>query len=212
MRILATSVFFLGLLLFSFHSYAEAGDEAEELLDTLRPIQSLEADFVQTILDNKGKVLQRSEGKLLLLRPGRFRWQVLRPIPQLIIANNTRLWIYDPDLEQVVIRPIAKEIGKTPAFLLSNVNTAITQDFIVRRMEAPQNWQWFALTPKAKDSLFQVIQLGFFNRDLKEMRMRDNLGHHTVIQFSHLKENKPLAAALFQFHPPANVDVIDETR
>jgi len=203
---------FLGLwvFLFSLGSFAE-GTEAQELLEVLSPIRSLQADFVQTILDAKGKAVQKSEGKLQLLRPGQFRWDVLRPIPQLIIANSTRIWIYDPDLEQVVVRPVAKEIGKTPAFLLSNVNTAINNDFIVRRMQAPQHWQWFSLTPRTKDSMFNVIQLGFLNSEIKEMRMQDNLGHHTIIQFRHVKQNVAISSSAFRFHAPANVDVIDET-
>src|SRR5579872_1513360 len=182
MRILSHLTVFVLVLLFSLQSYAQE-NPAEELLELLSSIHSLQANFLQTILDNKGKAIQRSEGKLILQRPGQFRWQILRPIPQLLIANNTRLWIYDPDLEQVVVRPVAKEIGKTPAFLLSNVNFAITRDFTVRRLQAPPHWQWFSLTPKVKESLFQVIQLGFLNREIKEMRMKDNLGHNTIIQF-----------------------------
>lgn len=211
MRIFLSSIFIFWLMFFSFAAVAQE-DQAQELLQVLGPIQSLQADFVQTILDNKGKAIQRSQGKFALKRPGLFRWDVVHPMPQLIIANNTRLWIYNADLEQVVIRPVAKEVGKTPAFLLSNMNTAITRDFIVRRMQAPQHWQWFSLTPKGNESLFHVIQLGFFNHQIKEMRMQDNLGHNTVIQFHHLKENGSLRSSLFQFHPPANVDVIDETR
>lgn len=210
MRVLAGFFLSLCLCLFSYGSFAEES-ESDELLEVLSPIRSLQADFVQTILDAKGKAVQKSEGKLALLRPGQFRWDVVRPIPQIIIANSNRIWIYDPDLEQVVIRPVAKEIGKTPAFLLSNVNTAINKDFTVRRMQSPVHWQWFALTPKGKDSMFNVIQLGFMNSEIKEMRMQDNLGHSTVIQFRHVKQNQTLSASLFKFHVPANVDVIDET-
>lgn len=210
MRILIKLAFVLTMLLCSFASSAQ-DSQAQDLLQVLSPIRSLQADFVQTILDNHGKAVQKSEGKLALLRPGQFRWKVERPIPQLIIANNSRLWIYDPDLEQVVIRPVAKEVGRTPAFLLSNVNTAIARDFVVRRMQAPQHWQWFSLTPKVKDGMFRVIELGFLNNQIKEMRMQDNLGHNTIIQFHHVRENENLSASLFQFHAPAKVDVIDET-
>jgi len=199
---------------FSFFlmSSSVLAQDSQDLLEVLSPIHSLQANFVQVILDAKGKPLQKSEGKVQLQRPGQFRWDVKRPVPQLIIANNSRLWIYDPDLEQVVIRPVAKEIGSTPAFLLSNVNTAIEKDFIVKKMPASRNWQWFSLSPKTSDSLFNVIQLGFENREIKELRMRDNLGHHTVIQFKQVQQNLHLSLALFQFHPPAHVDVIDETR
>jgi outer membrane lipoprotein carrier protein len=205
--------FFLSLSLFLVSSLAFAENaEVQELLDVLNPIRSLQADFVQTIVDAKGKSVQKSEGKVVLQRPGQFRWDVVRPIPQLIIADSHRIWIYDPDLEQVVVRPVAKEIGKTPAFLLSNVNTAISKDFSVHKMQSPDAWLWFALKPKTKDSLFTVIQLGFMNKEIKEMRMQDNLGHKTVIQFRHVKQNLTVSASVFKFRVPSNVDVIDETR
>jgi outer membrane lipoprotein carrier protein len=161
------------MLFVSISSFAQDA-QAQELLEVLNPIHSLQADFVQTIVDNRGKAVQKSTGKLALQRPGRFRWDVQHPIPQLIIANNTRLWIYDPDLEQVVVRPVAKELGKTPAFLLSNVNTAIARDYTVRRMQAEPQWQSYSLTPKRADGMFRVIELGFMNREIKEMRMQDN--------------------------------------
>lgn len=203
----------LALILFLFLPLLLHAQESqpEGLLQVLSPIRSLEADFEQTILDKQGKAVQKSQGKLALQRPGQFRWEVKRPLRQLIVANSTRIWIYDPDLEQVVIRPVAKELGQTPAFLLSNVNTAIVEKYIVRQMPASLNWEWYSLTPKSKDGLFQVIELGFYNRQIKEMRMRDNLGHHTVIQFTHVQENGALSSSLFKFHAPSHVDVIDET-
>ncbi len=64
--------------------------------------------------------MQRSYGKMALERPGKFRWEVTKPIPQLIIANEAKLWIYDPDLEQVTIRRLKVTSGETPALLLSH--------------------------------------------------------------------------------------------
>lgn len=197
------------LFVFCTSSFAQ---EAQGLVELLSSIHTLQGDFVQTILDNKGRAIQQSEGQMALERPGHFRWQVHHPIPQLIIADDTKLWIYDPDLQQVVIRPMVKAAGQTPAFLLTNVAQALDKDFIVRNMPAPENWEWYSLTPKNKDNMYSSIQLGFLNHDIKEMRMKDNLGHNTVIQFRRLHKNISLSASLFKFHPPANVDVIDETR
>lgn len=205
-----TLQFSLLIVLYIFYSIAFS-QEVQNLVELLSSIHTLQGDFVQTVLDNKGKPIQKSIGKMSLERPGHFRWQVYHPIPQLIIANDTRLWIYDPDLQQVVIHSMAKAAGETPAFLLTNVTQALKKDFIIRRMSAPRNWIWYSLTPKNQSSMYHNIQLGFFNHDIKEMRMKDNLGHYTVIQFQHLRKNVTLSASLFNFHPPANVDVIDET-
>lgn len=208
------NIFFWSLWLLGifFGGGLAKAQETQGLEQLLTPIRSLEANFTQTILDNRGKAVQKSEGKMALLRPGHFRWETLRPIPQLIIANHSKLWIYDPDLQQVVIRPLGQAAGQTPAFLLSNVTKALSDDFTVRSMAAPRDWQWYALTPKMKDSMYKVIELGFLKDEIKEMRMQDNLGHHTVIQFQHLRKNVSLSPGLFEFHGPLHVDVINEVR
>lgn len=199
----------IGLYFICSSAFAQ---ESQGLLELLTSVHSLQADFVQTILDNKGRVVEKSKGKMALERPGYFRWQVSQPISQLIIVNDTRIWIYDPDLQQVVIRSLAKAAGTTPAFLLTNTAQALKKDFVVQRIASPRFWEWYSLTPKNSDSMYSSIQLGFFKHEIKEMRMNDNLGHNTVIQFNHLRRNIKLSPALFKFRLPAHVDVIDETR
>src|SRR5579862_4041780 len=98
--------YIFSLLFFCMLNAAYAQSAADELSKQLDAVHSMRASFVQTVYDNKNKPIQQSYGRMALLRPGKFRWEVDKPIPQVIIANQTRLWIYDPDLEQVTIRPL----------------------------------------------------------------------------------------------------------
>jgi outer membrane lipoprotein carrier protein len=179
----------------------------------LNDVRTMQATFKQTVYDNYGKAVQVSYGKMALERPGKFRWDVKKPIPQLIIANQTRLWIYDPDLEQVTVRSLKFAAGETPALLLTHVDNKLENDFNVRTVIGkPATWTWFKLTPKKSDNLFATIMMGFADNQIKEMRLQDHLGHLTVIQFDKAKINTALAGSLFVFKAPANVDVIDETK
>lgn len=198
-------------LIFSVFFCSSFAQESQELLELLSSIHTLKSNFSQIVLDNNGHQLQKARGKLYLRRPGQFRWEVSQPIPQLIIARETKIWIYDPDLQQVVIRPLMKAAGQTPAFLLSNISKAVNDDFVVQRMAAPRYWEWYSLKPKSNNSLYTVIQLGFFQRELKEMRLQDSLGHRTVIQFDQIEKNIALSPSVFTFKIPPQVDVIDET-
>jgi outer membrane lipoprotein carrier protein len=178
-------------------------------------IHTMSADFVQTVQDKKSRVLQQSHGYVALQRPGKFYWEVKNPTRQVIIANGARLWIYDPDLEQVTIRAFSKATGQTPAFLLSDANLTLGKDFVVNSIPAISQiagTQNFVLIPKDHDNVFAKIQLSFINKQIHEMVLEDQLGHTTKIAFQHVKNNSPLSAALFNFKPPAQVDVIDETR
>lgn len=185
---------------------------ASELTDLLNQMQSMRASFKQIIYDNGGKAIQQSSGTMALNRPGKFRWQVTEPMPQTIIANNGRLWVYDPDLQQVVIRSLQTEAGEAPALLLSNQNATFDTNYSISNLPAEQGLKWFLLKPKQKDNMFSEVKLAFAGSQLKEMVLADQIGHITRMQFTKIEMNVNLPASLFIFKAPSGTDVIDETK
>jgi outer membrane lipoprotein carrier protein len=178
----------------------------------LKDMHSMQADFSQRIVNKQGKALQQSSGKMLLQRPSQFRWEVKRPYTQLIVTNGVRLWVYDPDLEQVTIRKLKSSVGDTPALLLSDENLSLSKEFNVQVVDSNSTLQWFKLLPRDPNSVMAWIKLGFSDGQIREMHMQDHLGHTTLIQFSHVQINTPIASSLFAFKPPSHVDIIDETK
>ena len=190
---------------------AHAATPSDDLKSLLNGVKTMQAAFTQTVYDNREKPVETSYGKMSMERPGKFRWEVTKPIPQLIIANQSKLWIYDPDLEQVTIRKLEKATGDTPALLLSHVDAEIDKSYTITTAPTEANIQWFKLVPKNKDSMFEQVKLGFAKQQIQQMRLQDHLGHTTQIKFSNITTNNNLAATLFTFKPPKNTDVIDET-
>lgn len=197
------------LIIFFTVSYAANADNLEAKLNI---IQTMQANFVQTVYNNHHKAVQQSVGRMSLSRPGKFHWQVEKPIPQTVIANGTRLWIYDPDLQQVTIRALQQTTGEAPALLLSHEDSGLAKDFAIQQSIKPGNVIWFILIPKNADSNFAKVEFGFKQNQINEMRLQDQLGHTTQIQFKNVVLNKKISANIFNFKPPANVDIIDETR
>jgi len=201
---------FIILCFFTSFTHAAPADDLDALLGNVR---SMKADFTQSVLDNRGRTTQKSYGRMAIERPGKFRWDVVKPIPQLIIANDTKLWIYDPDLQQLTIRSISKAQGESPALLLSHDNANLKNNFVVEAIsQNAAKGQWFSLRPRQKGGMFEWIQMGFVNHQIQEMRLQDNLGHTTVVHFQNIQVNMNLPASLFNFKPSAKIDVIDETR
>lgn len=204
---------FLYAAIFSgfFISAAYAAD-AEDLSGLLNGIKTMRAGFTQTIYDNHGQAVQQSSGKMALERPGKFRWEVSKPMPQTIIANADRLWIYDPDLEQVTIRSLKSEAGEAPALLLSHQNTKLENDYSIKSLPTKDNMSWFLLKPKKSDNMFAEVKMGFANNQLKEMVLDDQIGHSTRVKFQKIEMNASISPSLFVFKAPKGTDVIDETR
>ena len=203
------------LLAGSFSLFVYAQDDSNALTQLLLQTHTLQADFSQTTQDGHGKVLHQATGHMDLLRPGKFRWDVLEPNKQLIIANGHKLWIYDPDLEQVTIRALSKAAGQSPALLLSDSQLQLGADFTVKQVAQPAQiagLKKFRLLPKDKDSLFTVLFLNFLNQHIESMELQDHLGNTTRITFKNVKVDAAIPAATFTFTPPSGVDVIDETQ
>lgn len=201
----------LSLLLASLTAFASPASALDKRLVALKSMQS---DFTQVIYDNKHRPVQTSYGKMALMRPDKFRWEVTKPIPQLIIANGSKLTIYDKDLDQVTIRKLSHAVGETPALLLSHDQAMdLEKDYTVTEVQNNNDKKtWYRLTPKNKDSMFEWVEMGFIGSDIAGMRLQDHLDHLTDIEFKKIKTNNGLKQTLFTFKPPKGVDIIDETK
>ena len=84
-------------------------------------------------MDLAGELLEESKGYVRLQRPD-FKWVVASPYPQTIVTAGDRIQIYDPDLEQVTIRPLDDALGDTPVALLTRDDVVLGEDFAVARI------------------------------------------------------------------------------
>jgi outer membrane lipoprotein carrier protein len=212
MRTIKIALFTLSFL---FCLQARADTASDELSHLLLNIHSMQANFTQTVQDKSAQSTTQSSGKMSLVRPGKFRWEVTKPNKELIIASGTHLWIYDPYLQQATLQTLRGGTGKAPALLLSDENLELENNYNVRSVPALMaiaGLEIFELTPKDPDDPLQNIKLTFLQKQIHEMQLQDRLGHTTRISFNKVESGKPVADSLFKFTPPENIDVIDETK
>ena len=77
------------------------------------------ARFEQQVFDRSGKAIERAEGTFAFARPGKFRWTYDKPHKQVLVGDGAKLWIHDPDLNQVTVKRMDGAISSTPAALLA---------------------------------------------------------------------------------------------
>jgi len=182
-----------------------APEDIQQLRDLLQPITSLSARFQQQITDGDGYKLQASEGLFQVSQPNRLRWVVETPMPQQIIADGVTLWIYDPDLEQVIIQPFNDDIAATPAILFSGDLDQLDDAYFVTQLAEGR----FELKPEQGGSLFDSMTIVFDGAKPASIALTDTLGQVTSISFTELDINPALSGDLFVFEAPDGVDVIN---
>ena len=187
---------------------AHAG-AVEQLHDFLKSTKTLRAEFSQTVIAKNGRKPQQSSGVLAISRPGKLRWEIRKPYPQLVVGDGEKIWIHDPELQQVTVRKADKAIGASPAALLSGSNE-LDKNFNLRDAGESDGLQWAEATPKTSDSGFEKVRMGLSGSDLRAMELLDSFGQTTVVRFSKIERNPALPATTFRFVPPAGADVVGE--
>lgn len=197
-------------LAFSISSLAMAAGPARSKLDAFTSgMHSLTGNFSQTLKDANGNSGKPSNGTLALEAPRQFRWETLAPSKQTIVADGSRVWLYDPDLEQVTVRVQSSEESHSPLTVLTDVKQ-MDKDFNAVEQGDHDGLSWLRLTSKAKDPQFDYADLGFDANGLARMVFRDQLGAVTDIRFSNWHRNVTIPPETFNFVPPPGTDVIGD--
>jgi outer membrane lipoprotein carrier protein len=184
---------------------------SETALQSLRhfygDIRSFQAQFTQIQLDAQQHKLEQSQGQFWLRRPDKFRWEYEQPYQQVIVSDGRKIQHYDSELSQVTVRPVTQALASTPALLLTG-QTALEDRFTLRELPEQAGQSWVELAPRAQDTDFKRIRLGFNHGELAVMELLDNFDQTTRIQFQQVKINTPIDEARFQLQLPPGVDVV----
>ena len=181
----------------------------ERLRQFVRETQSARTPFTQTVTDKNGRVVQTVSGQFDLARPGRFRWSVDKPYKQLLVGDGQRVWVFDPDLNQVIVRNSGDALGASPAALLAGKED-VESAFAWKDQPPADGLDWLAATPLAKESTFSEIRLGFDAKGLVALELFDAFGQKSVVRFTAFERNPKLSPELFRFTPPKGADVVGD--
>ncbi|MDP2248175.1 MAG: outer membrane lipoprotein chaperone LolA, partial [Nitrosomonadales bacterium] len=125
----------------------------ERLMDFFDKTGSMRAEFKQIVTDNRGQKVQEVSGTMQLSRPGKFRWDYNKPYQQEIVGDGTRIWLFDPELNQVTVRDMSQAIGSSPAALLAG-SKEVEKNFTLENVSNKDKLEWVLAKPKDKDSGF----------------------------------------------------------
>jgi len=180
-------------------------DQLKSFLETSRSARGV---FTQTVIAKSGKKPHQSAGIFALQRPGKFRWSYEKPYKQLLVSDGNKLWSYDPDLNQVAMKKLGSAFGSSPAALLAGQD--LDKHFVLKEGTAVDGLEFVEATPKAGDSSFERIKIGFAANRPASMEIHDSFGQVTLLRFTQFEANPALPAGLFRFVAPAGADVVGE--
>jgi outer membrane lipoprotein carrier protein len=186
---------------------AASGSGLDQLHAFLEGTQTAQGSFRQVVVNKDKRTTQATSGTFAFQRPGRFRWTYDKPFDQLIVGDGEKVWVYDRDLNQVIVRKLDAALGATPAALLAGDN-ALEKNFTLVAGGEGDGIEYVNATPKAAESQFTRIRLGFVDSLPRTMELTDAFGQTTQLAFSEVRRNPKLAPDAFRFVPPQGADVV----
>ena len=187
---------------------APAGNALEGYLADL---STWSADFRQIVVDARGREIGEGQGRLIIVRPGRFRWESTpagaEPGAQLLIADGRNLWFLDRDLQQATVKPLDGALPQSPAMLLAG-GAELGAAFEQRVLGKRAGFDWVEVKPRDARSDFREASFAFQSGQLARMVIIDKLGQRSELRFTGVAKNRPVDPLLVTFELPDGVDLI----
>ncbi|CAB1369823.1 outer membrane lipoprotein chaperone LolA [Denitratisoma oestradiolicum] len=180
----------------------------DQLHAFLGETRAAKGSFSQTVVGKSGRKARQSSGSFLMQRPGKFRWSYDKPYVQLLVSDGERLWSFDPDLNQVVVKKVGQALGSSPAALLAG--ETLERNFDLKEGGTAGGLEFVEATPRAQDASFQKVRIGLRDKLPMTMEIQDNFGQTTTLHFSRFEPNPSFSSGLFRFTPPKGADVVGE--
>ena len=213
LKVLLMALFFSAPLLAPPLAAAK-GDDLARMRKFLTGLHSLQGQFVQHSVNAALGETHDAAGEVWIERPDRVRWHFKTPTEQDVLINGGEMWVYSPELEQVVIRRLAPgDLERTPLAFLAGV--AALEDLYEMKELPPRGHEdeiQLLLTPKKEGGSFQSVSLRVL-RDglvLAGLEIVDQVGNLTSITFHGLKTNQPVDPAHFTLNLPPGTQRIEQ--
>lgn len=179
---------------------------AADLARQLAPLNNFTAQFQQTLYSADDYPLQKTDGEMEVARPGKMRWISNPPMEQWVLANGETLWVYDPDLEQVTIKPFLEDIHDTPAMLFIGGLERIGDNYRVVLQRADDDTTYI-LTPRDENSLYSKVALSFHGSLPSAIVLWDRMGQRTNVTLTRVESNRTVDPRRFEFVVPEGTDI-----
>lgn len=194
-----------GWLLFSMPSVAQVA-EVEQALDTMT---SFEAEFVQVVTDEKLFREEKTTGKVWIQRPGKFFWRYDSGQKMDIVADGVNIWIYQPELKQVMVQSL-NDIGEDLPISWLASGQPVAQRYHTRKLpEKSDGLVWFDLQNKKGGSQeIAFVELGMKENVMQQVRLTSSDGRVTLVRFQQPQRNQNIDPNRFVFEPAVGIDIV----
>ena len=184
-------------------SDAEQARFMKDVAGKANDLESLSSDFTQTKFIQLMEDKAVSKGKLYYRAPNVLKWEYSSPYDYKILFKENRLYINDNGDKSVTNLRANKLMEKLVSLISGSVNGKLVADYDNFDVSLTRNGKWVTALiipkdPSIKQMFHEIIMV--FNQDniLNSVRLKEEGGDYTHIDFKNIKMNTPLEESIFE--------------
>jgi len=215
-----TALWTLICLTLFFSGSSSAGKGTKDLTEAIQKqyqsIESFRTDFTQKLINSSSKESQTRKGWIVYERPRRIHWETESPEKESLILNGETVWDYYPN-EGVAYRySLQKKFDSRTMLRFISGEIDLRREFNVTRLEPDSKDKGLTrlkLVPKDPDPGLVKAEIRVDTKKMliKRIRLVDFFGNENILRFHHIQRNCQPDMELFNFQPPEDTRVVDES-
>ena len=179
---------------------------ASDLSELLNKNESFQGSFNQIVYDNQGQVIEEANGKVVFKKPHFFKWIYKKPHQNQIISDGELIYIYDPDLSQVIMSEFSKSKSSNPSLIFFQKNI---ENFFKVTTKSIDGELWYHCQSISDNTEYESLELKFDSQDkVLAMKIIDRLKNKILVNFEDIQTSIKINEATFLFNVPENVEII----
>ncbi len=168
---------------------------------------SFEANFKQTYWNKLFDRTDHSEGRLSYQKPGKMRWDYLKPNQKSFILNKNTLWMVEPEEKVATINRCFQADALTASLVFLGGKGKLAEQFKIETKPGHQ----LVLTPKVKNPVFEQLILGVDPKTSRVIQstLIDADGNKNEFKFENSRFNPKIAPGKFSYTVPKGTELLD---
>ena len=197
---------------------------AKRLQATYDRTTSMSAKFHQIAFISMNRRKREAEGSVIILKPGRIRWDYSAPDRQVLVGDAKKILMYFAKANQMIVRPISDYLQSDVTYAFFTGSGNILRDFDVSAPDEQVQRSTTAGNDKnKKDYCIKLVprdthpQVDFIHLwvdpdsfQITRLKIVDQFGSVTDLFFSDIKLNPKVPIDTFSFTPPPGTEIIRE--
>ncbi|MFP4168314.1 MAG: outer membrane lipoprotein chaperone LolA [Desulfonatronovibrionaceae bacterium] len=193
---------------------ANASSVADRVQSKYESLASLEAEFVQILTNAATEEQDKRTGRIYYSEPELIRWVTESPEKEVLIVGPKTVWDYFPEEDTAYKYPVREILSSKTMLRFISGRANLKEDFKIEDQGREDGLAKLKLVPHEPETnlVLAYIWVDEENWLVKKVLVVDFWGNGNELRLSGISLNPDLDDGLFEFSPPEDVLIQDNTK